>query len=190
MAKEILRYKHQRTLVLVKPEGVRRGLVGEIVGRIEHSELKIVGLGILLATRRQIDGHYPKDSKWIKRLGERTLSTCQKYGVDPKRYLDTIDSAKIGRMVRGWIIDSMTSGPIVKMVIEGPHAIEAVRKLAGNTIPYLAGAGTIRGDFSNDSPIIANLEKRAMANMIHASETPQEAAHEIHYWFKSNELLR
>ena len=76
----------------------------------------------------------------------------------------------------------MVSAPLVKMVVQGIHAVDMVRKIAGPTMPYLADMGTIRGDYSNDSPALANTEKRAVANLIHASETPEEAAHEIKYW--------
>ena len=82
----------------------------------------------------------------------------------------------------------MTSGPIVKMVVRGVHAIDMVRKLSGNTLPNLAEMGTIRGDYSVDSPALANADKRAIHNIIHASETPEESAHEISYWFSKDEL--
>jgi nucleoside-diphosphate kinase len=90
--------------------------------------------------------------------------------------------------VRKWLIDYMTSAPLVKMVVQGVHAVDMVRKIAGSTMPYLADMGTIRGDFSNDSPALANAEKRAVANILHASETPEEAAHEIKHWFGDKEI--
>ena len=86
-------------------------------------------------------------------------------------------------MVREWLLDFMTSAPMVRMVVEGLHSVDVVRKIAGPTMPYVAEMGTIRGDFSVDSPALANKEKRAVMNIIHASETAEEAAHEIEYWF-------
>ena len=86
-------------------------------------------------------------------------------------------------MVRAWLLDYMLSAPLVKMVIEGVHAVDMVRKIAGPTLPYLAEIGTIRGDFSNDSPILGNIEKRAVANILHASETVCRSGHEIKHWF-------
>ena len=83
----------------------------------------------------------------------------------------------------------MVSGPIVAMVIEGFHAIDMVRKLAGNTLPVFAEMGTIRGDYSVDSPAIANVEGRAIKNIMHASETPDEAANEIKLWFPDESEL-
>lgn len=180
--------KEEKTLVLIKPDGVKRGLIGEIISRIEQRGLKIIALKMIWATPEQIDNHYPKDPNWIKRLGEKTLATYEKFGYDPLEELGTNDPFKIGLEVRKWLIDFMTSGPIVKMVVEGVHAIEMVRKLVGHSIPALAEMGTIRGDFSVDSATLANREKRAIHNIVHASETPEEAQHEIDFWFSPEEI--
>lgn len=180
--------KEERTLALIKPDGVKRGLSGEIVRRIEQRGLKIVAMKMIWATREQIDSHYPKDNAWIHRLGEKSLGTYQKYGIDPVAALGTADADEIGKMVRGWIVDFMVSGPLVKMVIKGVHAVDMVRKLCGNTLPNLADMGTIRGDYSVDSPALANSDKRAVHNIIHASETPEEAEHELKYWFSPEEI--
>ena len=127
-------------------------------------------------TREAIDEHYPKDNEWMKRVGEKTLATYHKYGLDPIAEVGTEDPLEIGRAVRGWILDYMVSAPLVKMVVQGVHAIDMVRKIVGHTIPSVAEMGTIRGDFSADSPA-------------HASETPQEAEHEIAFWFGDDTLL-
>jgi len=175
--------KKERTFVMVKPDGVRKGLIGEIIRRFEQRDLKIVALEMFMPTREQIDNHYPKDETWIRRLGQKTLSTYEKYSMDPMERLGTSDELEIGKMVRGWLLDFMISAPAVRMIVEGVHAVDMVRKIAGPTMPYLADMGTIRGDYSNDSPAIANEEKRAVMNLVHASETAEEAAHEIEYWF-------
>ena len=175
--------KQEKTFVLIKPDGVRKGLIGEIIKRFEQRDMKIVALEMFQPTKKQIDGHYPKDPAWIKRLGEKSLTTYSKYNIDPVSKLGTNDAAKIGAMVRGWLVDYMVSAPLVRMVVEGVHSVDMVRKIAGPTIPSLADMGTIRGDFSADSPAIANSEKRAVMNLVHASETPEEAAHEIEFWF-------
>lgn len=180
----------ERTFFMIKPDGVVRGLTGEIIQRVEQRGLKIIALKMFIPSREHIDGHYPKDPAWVMRLGEKTKGTFAKYNRDVKAELGTDDAATIGAEVRGWILDSMTAGPVVAMVVEGLHAIDMVRKLAGPTIPALAEVGTIRGDYSVDSPLLANLEKRAVANLVHASETPEEATHEIGYWFKSEELVQ
>jgi nucleoside-diphosphate kinase len=180
--------KEERTYVMIKPDGVKKGLIGEIIKRFEQRDLKIVALEMFQPTKELIDNHYPKDEKWVTRLGNKTLETYQKYGYDPMEDFGTDDPEKIGPEVRGWVIDYMTSAPLVKMVIEGTHAVDMVRKIAGPTMPYVADMGTIRGDFSNDSPAVANAEKRAVANIMHASETPEEALHEIEHWFSKGKL--
>lgn len=175
--------KEEKTFVMLKPDGVRKGLIGEVIKRFEQRDFKIVALEMFQPTREQIDNHYPKDEKWITRLGEKTLATYEKYGFDPRERLGTNKAEEIGPMVREWIVDYMISSPLVRMVVQGVHAVDMVRKIAGHTLPYLADMGTIRGDFSNDSPVLANGEKRAVMNIVHASETPEEAEHEIKYWF-------
>jgi len=180
--------KEEKTVLLIKPDGVKRGLIGEIISRIEKRGLKIIALNMIWATRDQIDGHYPKDEKWITRLGEKTKATYEKYGFDIKKELGTTDLKKIGEKVRSWQLDFMTSGPIVKMVVRGIHAIDMIRKLVGNTMPSLAEMGTIRGDFSIDSAAAANRNKRAVHNIVHASENPDEVKNELNFWFAPEEI--
>lgn len=181
--------KQERTVVLIKPDGVKRGLIGEIISRVEKRGLKIIALSMINPTQKQIDEHYPKDPAWIKRLGEKSLATYAKYGWDPKKEMGTEDPVKIGKAVRNWILDFMTSGPAVKIVVEGIHAVDMVRKLVGNSIPALAEMGTIRGDFSVDSAALANKNKRAVHNLVHASETFEESAHELEFWFSPEEIF-
>ena len=183
-----MKFKEERTFVMIKPDGVKRGLVGEIMKRIEQRGLKIIACVMFHPSRAHVDKHYPKNKQWICRIGEKTMNTYTKYGIDPKTELGTDDHETIGKKVRAWILGYVTSGPTVKMVVEGVHAIDMVRKLCGNTIPSTAELGSIRGDFSADSPAAANNEKRAVHNLVHASETPAEAQHEIALWFKPNEI--
>ena len=180
--------QEEETFVLIKPDGVKRGLTGEIISRIEQRGLKIIALKMIWATKDQIDEHYPKNDSWIKRLGEKTLATYEKYGYDAKEEIGTDDPMEIGKIVRGWLMDYMTSGPVVKMIVQGIHAVDMVRKMVGNSIPAMAEMGTIRGDFSVDSSVLANRSKRAIHNLIHASETETEADHEINFWFAPEEL--
>jgi len=182
-------FKKERTYVMIKPDGVRKGLIGEIIRRFEQRDLKVVALEMFMPTTQQIDEHYPKDETWIARLGQKTLGTYEKYGVDAKEALGTDNDLEIGKMVRGWLVDYMTSAPLVRMVIEGIHSVDMVRKICGVTLPSLADMGTIRGDFSADSPAVANSEKRAVMNLVHASETPEEAEHEIKHWFGDREVI-
>lgn len=180
--------KEEKTFLLIKPDGVRKGLIGEIIKRLEQRDLKIVALQMLQPTKEDIDEHYPKDKAWIKRLGDKTLDTYKRYNYDAEKELGTSDALEIGNQVRGWVLDYMTSAPLVKMVIQGVHAVDIVRKIVGNTVPAKAEMGTLRGDFSIDSPVLANKEKRAVANLVHASETAEEAEHEIKKWFGDEHL--
>lgn len=173
---------------MVKPDGVKRGLAGEIIRRIEQRNLKVIALKMFAPSQQQIDNHYPKNEEWIARLGDKTLNTYAKYGYDAMQELGTADRLEIGKMVRKWLVEYMTSAPLVQMVIEGVHAVDMVRKLAGNTMPSASEMGTIRGDYSVDSAAAANKDKRAVHNIIHASETPEEAEHEIAHWFKADEV--
>lgn len=175
--------KEEKTFVLIKPDGVKKGLVGEVLKRFEQRDLKIVALEMFQPTTQMIDDHYPKNAAWIERLGHKTLKTYEQYSIDAKKELGSNDPKELGTMVRQWLTAYMTSAPLVRMVIQGIHAVDVVRKIAGPTMPYIADMGTIRGDFSIDSPAIANSEKRAVANILHCSETPQEAEHEIKHWF-------
>lgn len=181
--------REEISFLMIKPDAVRRGLSGEIIRRVERVGLKVIGLKMLRPSVKQVDDHYPKDSKWIKRLGEKTLATYEKYGFDAKKELGTDSAAKIGPMVRRWLVEFMTSGPVVALVIKGVHAVTMVRKLAGQTMPSEAELGTIRGDFSVDSAAAANRDHRAVFNLVHASETQDEARHEIEHWFGKKEPL-
>ena len=180
--------KEERTVVIVKPDGVKRGLVGEIISRFERRGLKIIALEMFSATKEQMHDHYPKADQWITRIGEKTLANYKQYNWDAKKELGTDDAKEIGTMVRGWLLDYMTSGPLVKMIVKGVHSVDMVRKIAGQTMPALSEMGTIRGDFSVDAATAANRDKRAIHNIVHASETPEEAEHEIQFWFAPEEI--
>jgi len=181
--------REEKTFVMIKPDGVRKGLIGEAIKRCEQRDLKLVAIEMFQPTHESIDNHYPKNKEWITRVGEKTLDTYEKYGMDAKEKIGTTDAFKIGTMVRKWTVGYMTSAPLVRMVFQGVHAVDMVRKIVGPTMPYLADMGTFRGDYSADSPAIANTEKRAVMNLIHASETPEEAAHEIKHWFGDNPTI-
>lgn len=181
--------KEEKTYVMIKPDGVKKGLIGEIIKRFEQRDLKIVALEMFQPSHEMIDNHYPKDEAWITRLGNKTLATYEKYGMDPMADFGMTSAEELGPEIRKWLINYMTSAPLVKMVVQGVHAVDVVRKIAGNTMPYLADMGTIRGDFSIDSPALANKEKRAVGNILHASETPEEATHEIKHWFGNAPIM-
>jgi len=176
--------KFQRTFCMVKPDGVMRGLIGDIIHRIEKAGLKVVAMRMVKADEKMVRAHYPmSDEAWVNRLGEKSMSGFDNLDVTPKEILGSEDKAVLGREVTESLVGYMTSGPVVCMVVEGIQAIDMVRKLAGHTLPFKADVGTIRGDYSIDSPAIANAEKRSIHNLFHASENSEEAASEIKLWF-------
>lgn len=183
-----MQLKEEKTLVLIKPDGVKRGLMGEIIKRVEQRGLKVIALKMFQATKTELAKHYSDSEANLKAMGEKTLATYQKYELDPIKEIGTDDPVKIGKLVHGWIVDFMSSGPVVKMVIQGLHSVEMVRKLVGNTMPSQAEMGTIRGDFSVDSAVLANAQKRGIRNIIHASGNIAEAETEIKLWFKPDEI--
>jgi nucleoside-diphosphate kinase len=181
--------KYERTFCMLKPDAVMRGLVGEIIHRIEKAGLKVVALRMIRPTEEQIRAHYPvSDEAWVNRLGQKGVDSFELVDVTPKEALGTEDTMAIGKDVVESLTQYMQSGPVIAMVVEGIQAVEMVRKLAGHTLPYKAAVGTIRGDFSVDSPVIANTERRAIHNLFHASETQAEAANEIKLWFGEDTL--
>ena len=180
----------EKTLIILKPSAVQRGLVGEIITRFEKIGLKIVAAKLVQADQALLDKHYPADrEEFVTGLGTRTLSGYKELGLDVSTQFSDPDPNKIGHEVRNWLVESMMSAPVMPIVLEGPHAIEVVRKVVGSTSPHQAIPGTIRGDYSFDSPALANKAGRPINNLIHASGNTQEAEHEIALWFKKDELL-
>ena len=180
----------ERTLVLIKPDGVKRSLIGEVIKRFEARGLKIIAMHMTHPTREQMDAHYPKDKEWITGLGANTVRSYKEFDIPStlKEDYGTEDQYEIGKLVREWLLDYMISGPIVKIVVQGLHSVKMVRKIVGPTIPAFAEGGTIRGDISIDSPDYANLKKRAIQNLLHASGSKEEAEFEISHWFSPEEL--
>ena len=127
--------KTEKTLVLVKPDGVKRGLIGEIIARIERRGLKVVAMKMIQVDDAHLREHFPKAESWVKRLGEKTMKTYTEYGIDPMEVQGTDDLLEMGKTVVQNLFKYMTSGPIIAMVVEGLHAIDMVRKVAGHTLP-------------------------------------------------------
>lgn len=179
----------EKTLVVVKPDGVKRNLIGEIISRFEKAGLKVVASKMTVVTKDLADQHYPadRDELWIA-IGNKTLDNYKALEMDAEKVLGTTDAKKIGDMVRVWLLDYIVSGPVFAMVLEGPHAVELVRKICGHTLPLLSLPGTIRGDYSYDSSALANTAKRAIKNLMHASGNLEEAKYEIPLWFKKSEI--
>lgn len=180
----------ERTLVVLKPDAIERGIVGDIITRFERIGLKIVGTKMVMADADLANQHYPRDRKeFIVGMGNKTLENYKELGTDPLEHLGDNDPEKIGLMIQEWLVDFLTSGPVIALVIEGPHAVAMVRKVCGFTLPSSAAPGTIRGDYSFDSSELANKSKRPIKNLIHASGDVEEADYEINLWFKEDELF-
>lgn len=181
--------KFERTFCMVKPDGVMRGAVGDIIHRFEKVGLKIVAIKMLTPTKEQVRKHYPmSDEAWVERLGDKAVSGFEPLDVTVEEILGTNDKKILGKNVTDSLVDYLTSGPVVAMVVEGMQAIDMVRKLCGHTLPFKADVGTIRGDYSVDSPSIANAENRSIHNIIHASENSGEAVNEIALWFGDEKI--
>jgi len=178
----------ERTFVAVKPDGVLRGLTGEVIRRFENAGLKLVAIKMVRATLKEIEGTYHATDEWRKGMGEKTLKNYLEFGHDPLKELGTTDALVIGKMIEKWIYEYWQSGPIICMVWEGNHAVKNIRMICGYTVPTEAPPGTIRGDYSVDSPALANLKKRPIKNVIHASGSIEEAEMEIKNWFKEKDI--
>lgn len=179
----------EKTLVLIKHDGVSRGLIGRIVSRFERVGLKLVALEFIKSTSDMGEGHYPTSDEWYLKVGNRTLSDYKAKGIDPIQELGTDKPMQIGKLVKQWNVDYLTYGPVLAIVLEGPDAVSLVRKIAGDTIPSKALPGTIRGDFGMDSIEQANKQKRPLYNLIHASGEVDEAETEIALWFGEQEVF-
>ena len=180
----------EQTLVIFKPDSVQRGLVGEIISRFERVGLKIVGMKMLMVSREQADKHYPASrTEFIDGMGGKTLENYEKLGIDAMKEFGTKDPHEIGLKIREWLVTMITEAPVITMVLEGPHAVELVRKMVGHTLPLSSAPGTIRGDYSYDSSYLANTGGRPIKNLLHASGNVEEAKFEVDLWYKKEELM-
>ncbi len=136
----------ERTLILVKPDGVQRGLIGEIVGRFERRGLKLAGMKFLQMSQQLAEAHYAVHRE---------------------------------RPFYNSLVEYITSGPVVAMVWEGKDAIAAARSTMGATNPVAAAPGTIRGDFGMEIG----------RNLVHGSDSPENAAKEVNLFFSADELV-
>jgi nucleoside-diphosphate kinase len=179
----------ERSLVLLKPDAVKRGIVGEIIARIERPGLKIIGAKFVRPTQEMADKHYEKDDAWAEKVGGFNIKDCETFGLNVEEIYGTTDTVKIGHTVNSWVKDYLTSGPVLAIVFEGNNAVQKIRQLVGSTFPIEAPPGTIRGDYELESTYTALKRKSGVYNLIHASGLPEEAEFEISLWFKEEELF-
>ena len=173
----------ERTLALIKPDGVQRGLIGDIISRFEQAGLKVVGMKMAWADEKLVGQHYTSDEKYNTEVGEKALANAKEHG----QKMDG-NALEIGLRIRETNIRYLSTGPVLALVLEGNSAIQSVRNIIGGTNPLTADIGTIRGDLTIDDFAQADKESRAVRNMMHASSEPDEADREIALWFTKKEL--
>lgn len=177
--------KYERTLVLVKPDGVQRTLVGEIIQRYERIGLKLVALKMVIPSPEHIEKHYTLDPEWRRVTGEKTIKGYADKGLEAP----SNDPLKITEILLERLKKYMTSGPVIAMVWQGAHVVPIVRKITGSTEPLMSDVGTIRGDFVLDSYQMTDADGRSIRNLIHASGSVKEAEQEIAHWFTPEEII-
>ncbi len=176
----------ERTLVIIKPDGVQRSLIGEIIKRYEQVGLKLVGLKLVLPTEELAKAHYMVGGEqWLEDVGKKAMAAYEKKG-DKSPFNSP---RECGEAVLARNAKYLSAGPVVAMVWQGNQAVPLVRKLTGGTEPLTSDIGTIRGDFTLDSYSLADTASRSVRNLIHASGTVEEANKEIAIWFKPAELI-
>lgn len=175
----------ERTLVLVKPDGVQRSLIGEIIRRIERIGLKLVALKFMVPTKELVEKHYLLDPDWLQKVGAKTFAAYEKKGKKCP-YASTLEA---GKSILNHQQNYLGAGPVVVMVWQGAHAVEIVRKLVGSTEPLSSDVGTIRGDFVMDSYELADVTGRSTRNLVHASSSPEDAKGEIDLWVDKKDIV-
>jgi nucleoside-diphosphate kinase len=177
----------QRTFVMIKPDGVQRNLVGEIISRFERAGLKLVALKLTVPDLERLTKHYSKTDEWYESKGQKTVDNLTKRGIVPSK-----PAIEYGKDIIRALLDYMSSGPAILMIWEGNKAMEVVKKLVGGTEPTTSDIGTIRGDYTLDSYDKANEDNRAVRNLMHCTDPADgedEAIREIKIWFEQSEIV-
>ena len=154
--------KMERTLVVLKPDAIQRGIVGEIITRLEKVGLKIVATKMIEPSNEHYHHHYENIGKMISRRGQQAFDVT---------------------------LDMMQAGPVIAFVFEGVESVALVRKLVGTTEPKSALPGTIRGDYAHMSFAHADGQSVGIPNLVHASGDVTEAEAEIAHWFAETEIF-
>jgi len=173
----------EKTVIAIKPDGIQRGLIGEIISRFERAGMKMVAAKLLCPTKVQVEKHYVYGD-WLYNTGKKTIESYEKKGMKI-----TGKPEEIGKKTLNKLINYLVDRPVFFMVWQGPGVVEIARKIIGHTSPQMADIGSVRGDYGLESYAMADGLDRALYNMIHASGTPEEAEHEMTVWFKPAELL-
>ena len=182
---ELKEFKQEKTLVVIKPDGIQRGLIGEIIKRFENVGLKLIAVKMTTLTPDFVEKHYTVDPEWRRITGEKTIKNYKDKGLIPPHD----DPYKITEIILGNMKKYMSAGPVIAMILEGAHAIKIVRKLVGGTEPLTSDVGTIRGDYVLDSYQMSDTDGRSIRNLIHASGSIEDAEKEINLWFSPEEIV-
>lgn len=175
---------NERTLVIIKPDGVQRALVGDIIHRIERTGLKIVAMKMMMASEDALWKHYDKDDTWFSEKGAIVVSNREAQGMPIEK-----EAIEYGKDILRANIEFMTASPVIPFVIQGNQAVGIVKKIVGSTEPLSSDIGTIRGDLTVDTYELANSSSRAVRNLVHCSDQVSEAEREIPLWFDESELI-
>jgi len=179
-------YPSEKTLVIIKPDGVQRSLIGEIVKRYERVGLKLVALKLVIPSPEMARNHYMVGGEeWLENVGQKAQAAYEKKG-EKSPFATPRDC---GLAVLERTAKYLSSGPVIAMIWQGNQAVPLVRKITGSTEPLGSDVGTIRGDFTLDSYGLADSGSRSVRNLIHASGLVEEAEKEIAIWFKPEEVL-
>jgi nucleoside-diphosphate kinase len=184
----IMHPKKERTFVILKPDTIQRGLVGEIIKRFEQIGLKIVAMKMHRADEAKLWQHYNKDDAWFLKKGEKIVENRKGLGLPIEK-----EAIEYGRDIIGVVVKYMRAGPVVSMVLEGNRATDVVKRLVGGTEPTTADSGTIRGDYAIDSYYLCDVDgSRGLRNLIHCTDSADgegAADREIGIWFTQEEIL-
>ncbi|PIN81200.1 nucleoside-diphosphate kinase [Candidatus Woesearchaeota archaeon CG10_big_fil_rev_8_21_14_0_10_32_9] len=171
---------NERTLVILKPDAVARGIVGEILTRFEKVGLKIVAMKMIFAPEDKLKEHYFKDDQWLIEKGKGIIKN--------KGYPENYDQKIAGQEIVDGLVQDMMILPVIAMILEGHNAVNVVRKLVGPTNVEQALPGTIRGDYSHDTYALANVSDRPILTIVHASGDLADAEKEVKLWFAPEEI--
>ena len=182
--------KKEKTFVILKPDAIQRGLVGNIIQRFEKIGLKIVAMKMILATEDQALNHYNKNEAWLKEKGEKNVIANRKaMGLPIEK-----EAIEYGRDILNGLVKYMVCSPVIVLILEGNNAKSVVKRLVGGTEPATADTGTIRGDYSLETYMLCDADGgRAVRNIIHCTDPAdgeKEAEREIAVWFKESEIIK
>lgn len=174
----------ERTFVIIKPDGIQRSLVGDIIQRFERAGLKISAMKFGMADEQKLWVHYNKDDAWYLKKGTGIVENRKAAGMEV-----TKEPIEYGKDIIRALVKYITSGPVVILCLQGNQAVAVVKKLTGGTEPATSDVGTIRGDYTLDSYQMANVDERAVRNLIHCSDNTDDAVREVALWFAETDLL-